>query len=369
MFQLIRRIPSDQFEFLFFSGVGPKTIAGFECVQIPAVTIPVNATYKMAVPWLLANSIRHKLQQFQPDIIHIATPSLLGEFALKYANRKQIPVLTIYHTHFISYVDYYLKSNPQLISFVRSMVAKNLHSFYNRCDRIYVPSEEMKLALLSWEVDVRRLKLWQRGIDTHLFSPAKRDLSAIQKLTGNTHPVILFASRLVWEKNLETLCGIYQRLQEKQSGYNLLVVGDGVAREECQKLMPNAIFTGKLDQDRLSVLYASSDIFLFPSVTETYGNVVLEAMASGLPCVIADGGGSRNFIRQGINGFLCQPNEPDDYLDKITLLLENQALHRKFVEAGLRYSQAFSWDDLAATYFNDLTRMALDKRELMYQTF
>lgn len=370
MFQLIRRIPSAQFEFLFFSGVGPKTIAGFECVQIPAVTIPVNATYKMAVPWLLSNSIRHKLRQFQPDIIHIATPSPLGEFALKYANRKQIPVLTIYHTHFISYIDYYLKSNPQLISFVRAIMTKNLHSFYNRCDRVYVPSEEMKLALLSWEVNADRLKIWQRGIDTRLFSPAKRDLPTIQQLTGNNRPVILFASRLVWEKNLETLCGIYQRLQEKQSGYNLLVVGDGVAREECQKLMPNAIFTGKLDQDRLSVLYASSDIFLFPSITETYGNVVLEAMASGLPCVIADGGGSRNFIRQGINGFLCQPNEPDDYLNKITLLLEDQALHRKFVEAGLHYSQGFSWDELAATYFNDLTQMSLKKkRALMRQPF
>jgi glycosyltransferase involved in cell wall biosynthesis len=362
MFQLIRRIRSDRFEFLFFCGVGPDQIAGFECVQIPPVTIPVNTTYKMAVPWFSGGRMRKKLQEFQPDIIHIATPSLLGEFALKYANQHQIPVLTIYHTHFISYIDYYLKFSPPLIRYVRLMAEKSLHSFYNRCDRVYVPSEEMKSALLSWQVDADRLQIWQRGIDTKLFSPAKRDLTVVRQLTGNNRPVILFASRLVWEKNLETLCNIYQGIQDRHLGYNFVVVGDGVALETCQNRMPNAIFTGKLDQDRLAVLYASADIFLFPSISESYGNVVIEAMASGLPCVIADGGGSRNFIQQGINGFLCQPNQPEDYLDRITMLLQDKQLYRKFAEEGLRYVRSLSWDDLAATYFKDLTQMALEQR-------
>lgn len=364
MFQLIHRIPADTFEFLFVCGIGPDTIAGFECLKIPAITIPINKTYKMAIPWFSGGRIRKKLQAFQPDVIHIATPSLLGEFALKYARQHQIPVLTIYHTHFISYIDYYLKASPRLAGYVRSLIAKSQHSFYNRCDRVYVPSAEMIAALRSWQVDAERLQLWQRGMDTHLFSPQKRDLSVVQKITGNRRPVILFASRLVWEKNLETLCGIYQRLQDRNLNYNFLVVGDGVAMEACQSRMPKAFFTGKVDHEQLSILYASSDVFIFTSISESYGNVVVEAMASGLPCVIADGGGSRNFIQQGINGFLCEPNEPDDYLDKVVRLLEDPPLHTTFVEAGLRYSRSLSWDDLAATYFSDLQQLALKSPSL-----
>jgi len=361
MFQLIHRIPADEFEFLFICGVGPDNIEGFECMRIPAATIPINKTYKMAIPWFSGGRIRKKLQDFQPDIVHIATPSLLGEFALKYANQHNIPVLTIYHTHFISYVDYYLKSSPKLAGFIRGIIAKSQHSFYNRCDRIYVPSEEMRLALLSWDVAPHRLQLWQRGIDTQLFSPTKKDKTVVQKLVGNDRPVILFASRLVWEKNLETLFNIYQLSQDRNLPFNFLVVGDGVAMEACQRRMPKAIFTGKVDHEQLSVLYAACDVFLFPSISESYGNVVLEAMASGLPCVIADGGGSRNFIQQGENGFLCQPNQADDYVNKITRVLQDARLHEQFVAEGLRYSKSFSWDDLAATYFRDLQAMASTK--------
>jgi len=358
MFQLIRRIPTDRFEFLFFCGVGPDWIEGFECVRIPAITIPVNKTYKMAVPWFSGGRIRKKLKQFQPDVIHLSTPSLLGSFALKYANQRQIPVLSIYHTHFISYIDYYLKSSPILAGYVRSMIAKSQRSFYNGCDRVYVPSEEMQQALLSWHVDAGRLRIWKRGINTQVFTPAKKDLIMMRQLVGNDRQVVLFASRLVWEKNLETLCRIYQRMQDRQLTYNFLIVGDGVALAACQRRMPKAVFAGKMSHEQLSAVYASADVFLFPSISESYGNVVIEAMASGLPCVIADGGGSKNFIEQGVNGFLCAPNQPDDYVDKVVMLLDDESLHHQFVEAGLRYSQTFSWEDLAATYFDDLVQMA-----------
>ena len=358
MFQLIHRIPKDQFEFLFICGVGPDTIAGFECMRIPAATIPINKTYKMAIPWFSGGRMRKKLEAFQPDVIHIATPSLLGEFALKYAKEKQIPVLTIYHTHFISYVDYYLKSSPRLANFIRSLIAKSQHAFYNRCERIYVPSAEMKSALLSWNVEAWRLQLWQRGMDTQLFSAKKKDKGMIRALVGNDEPVILFASRLVWEKNLETLCNIYQLSQDQNLPYNFLIVGDGVAFEDCQRRMPKAIFTRKVDHQQLSILYASADVFLFPSISESYGNVVVEAMASGLPCVIADGGGSRNFIQQGENGFLCPPNQADDYLDKITKILQDDNLRQQFVAEGLSYSKTLSWGALASTYFEDLCSMA-----------
>jgi glycosyltransferase involved in cell wall biosynthesis len=171
--------------------------------------------------------------------------------------------------------------------------------------------------------------------------------------------VILFASRLVWEKNLETLFRIYNRLQLLQLKLNFLVVGDGVARKASKQAMPDAIFTGKVDHEMLSMLYASADLFLFPSVSETYGNVVQEAMASGLPCIIADGGGSRDFIEQGVNGFKCRPFNEDDYAGKIKLLLENPKLRQQLSHAALRVNQNLTWDILANQYFDEVCTLAL----------
>lgn len=177
-------------------------------------------------------------------------------------------------------------------------------------------------------------------------------------MTGNDNPTILFASRLVWEKNLETLFEIYAIMQDRQPEVNFIVAGDGVACKACEAKMPNTVFTGKVDHKTLSVLYASSTLFLFPSVSEAYGNVVLEAMASGLPCVIANGGGSKDFIEQGINGFKCEPYNAACYVERIELLLKSNSLREQFIEEGLQYSSRLSWEHLASVYFDDLAEMA-----------
>lgn len=358
MFQLIKRIAPDNFHFLFICGVGPEKLYGFECMRLPTLTLPINVTYKMVIPALAANALRQKLDSFNPDIVHIATPALLGEFAVKYAQRRGLPVISIYHTHFISYIDYYLKKAPFLVDFVKAKMVTGHREFYNHCDTVYIPTESMMTELSAMGVQPYRMKIWKRGIDTQLFSPAKKDKAMLQKLTGNNYPVILFASRLVWEKNLETLFGIYHTLKQRGVKFNLVIAGDGIARKACEEQMPGAIFTGKVHHDKLSVLYASADVFLFPSVSETYGNVVPEAMASGLPCVIADGGGSKDFIEQGINGFKCSAYMVADYVSKLELLLSNNQLKQQFVAKGLAYSKCFEWDELAAAYFNDLYRLA-----------
>ena len=360
MFQLIKRINAEQFKFLFIYGAGPDDIMGFEGLRIPSVNIPLNSTYTMALPDLAISSIKEKLQQFKPDVIHIATPSILGNFALKYAVKNKIPVISIYHTHFISYIDYYLKHVPFLINKVRKMVASRQKVFYNQCDLIYVPSETIGEELIAIGIQSSRMNLWKRGIDTTLFSPKNKNPAIMRKLTGNDWPTIMFASRLVWEKNLETLFKIYDELQDQQ--VNFLIVGDGIAGTNCKAMMKNAVLTGKVDHQTLATLYASATIFLFPSVSETYGNVVIEAMASGLPCVIADGGGSRDFIRQGVNGFKCEPYHAADYAEKIVFLLKNKELREQFSENGLHLSKQLSWEQLAERYFEDLTGLAAPDR-------
>lgn len=358
MFQIIKRVKPEEFEFLFICGTGPDQLYGFDCIRMPTITLPVNHTYKMALPALAQNRLKTKLQEFAPDIIHIATPSILGNFALKYARRRQIPVISIYHTHFISYIDYYFKHAPFLISTAKSLVADSQKSFYNQCDLVYVPSESISSELVEMGINERLLKLWKRGLDANLFSPDKKDLKAIQKITRNSRPSILFASRLVWEKNLETLFEIYDEINEKGIAVNLLVAGDGIARKACEERMPEAFFLGHKDHQELAVIYASADIFLFPSVSETYGNVVLEAMASGIPCVIADGGGSADFINHGVNGFKCDPYNAGDYAEKIEILLSDKTLRDRFITEGLALSRSCSWDQLVNIYFDDLKKLS-----------
>lgn len=358
MFQLIRRIYAPDFEFLFICGVGPDELYGFECFKVPAFTVPVNRNYKMAFPALIQNSLRDRLQEFNADVIHIATPSLLGEFGLKYANQEKLPVISIYHTHFVSYIDYYLKNAPFLIDFVKAKVIESQRSFYNRCDVVYVPSESIAAELMEMGISPLRMKIWKRGIDTQLFSPAKKDPHLMRSITGNDKPVVLFASRMVWEKNLETLFRIYDGLKLKSIPFNLVIAGDGTAKKIAESRMEDAVFTGKVEHNILAQLYASAYVFVFPSVSETYGNVVLEAMASGLPCVIADGGGSADFIEQGVNGFKCDPYNENDYIEKIALLLANKTLYKEFITEGLQYSRNFDWGQLAEIYFKDIKKLA-----------
>lgn len=357
MYQLIHRIDPNRFEFLFITGDAPKRQFDYPVVDVPSIILPVNRNYKMSLPFVEDGRIKKKLARFEPDILHIATPSPLGHYGLAYAKRQQLPTLTIYHTHYLSYVDYYFKNLTFLQQPTKNLLISKLRSFYNQCDTVYVPTQKMKESLSQIGVFNNHMKIWKRGLDNSVFSAKKRDLSFVRKITGNKKVNLLFASRLVWEKNLETLIKISQEIKDKGLPYNLLVAGDGYAREELEVKMPDAFFLGNLTQAELGIVYASSDVFVFPSVSETYGNVVAEAMASGLPCVIANGGGTVEFVRNGYNGFLCKPNQASDYLHKIKCILSNNHLKRQIKSEGLSETKNLSWDSLAQDYFDDIIRL------------
>ncbi|MCF0054512.1 glycosyltransferase family 1 protein [Dyadobacter sp. CY356] len=358
MFQIIKRIPREEFEFLFICGIGPAKIFDFDCVTVPSVSLPFNKNYTMALPYLAETELKRKLDNFCPDIVHIATPAFLGHFGLQYAKNQNLPVLTIYHTHFIAYLDYYLSKAPFLIDIAKAKLCLAQKSFYNQCDVIYVPSESIEEEMYQMGIEPARMKIWKRGIDTSLFSPDKKTTGFARSLTQNDHPIILFASRLVWEKNLETLIRIYDYCQENEIPYNFIIAGDGTAKIDCQRRMQNAIFTGTLDHLQLSQLYASSDIFLFTSISETYGNVVLEAMASGLPCVIADGGGSADLVTQGVNGFKCHPENEGDYVEKMQILINDPMLRQQFSKRGRNYSLCLDWNRLTNLYFTEIHNLS-----------
>ncbi|MEM9822873.1 MAG: glycosyltransferase family 1 protein, partial [Bacteroidota bacterium] len=286
MYHLIHRIPKDQFEFLFLCGTPPKEDIGFEIVALPTTPLPINLSYNMAIPFLAEGKMKRSLQHFQPDILHISTPSPLGHYALNYGHAKGIPVLSIYHTHFLTYVDYYLRKVPMMIPPIKQKIIQYTQAFYNRCQLTLVPTPSIINELAAYGVKKNKMLLWQRGIDKKLFHPSKKNPWRMRQMLGNDRPRLLFASRLVWEKNLETLIRIYREAAAQQLDYNFIIVGDGVAKAALEEAMPKAHFLGHIEHQELAQLYASADVFLFPSDTESYGNVVIEAMASGLPCVI-----------------------------------------------------------------------------------
>lgn len=358
MFQIIERIPNDRFEFMFFCGMEPTHEFPYQVFKVPAVRIPGNSTYKLAVPYFTGQKMKKALDEFDPDVIHIASPSPLGNFALRYRKGKNIPVLTIYHTHFLSYIEYYLKRAPFLVNTATKGVSASQRRFYHQADMIYIPTEQIVKELEGYGFDSGNMKIWQRGINNGLFSPAKKDSGYLKGVTGNDKPNVIFASRLVWEKNLATLIKIYRKSKEDGDKYNFIIVGDGVASEKLKDKMPDAFHLGKVDHVTLAKLYASSDVFLFTSISETYGNVVVEAMASGCPCVIARGGGSQSLVSHGKTGFLCKPNDASDYLQRIDQLVTDSELRSTIIANGIEYTKPLNWESLAETYFDDITYLA-----------
>ncbi len=354
IFQIINRIPTTDFDYHFFCGIPSDKPFEFPVHTVPTFTIPINKTYKVALPLWAKSRIIDALDSMKPEVIHISTPSPLGELGLHYAKKHGIPVITIYHTHFVSYVQFYLKRFPRLIRYVERFIEKRLKRFYNQCDLIYVPTEIMMHELIGYGIESQKMKLWPRALTEGIFSPAKADPNFKKKHGLSDKPVILYASRLVYEKNVLTLVDMYKKAQVDHPDYRFVVVGDGVANGQMRHEMPEAIFLGHLSHSELATVYASCDIYVFTSITETFGNVVIEAMASGLPCVIANGGGSAAFIESGVNGYLATYNDAADYLAKIENILHNPALKQSFIDKGIEYTDSLTWPSLINTYLTDI---------------
>jgi len=360
VFHIIDRKPEDV-EIKFFTGQGTVKGLNRPVVTIPNISIPLANNYKIAIPQFASRKIRREIEAFQPDVIHITTPSMLGNYALQVAQEENIPVSTIYHTHYISYIDYYLTNMKSILPLAQKFIKNITRNFYNKSDLILVPTQEMKDVLTQVDVEENKMNIWERGIDKKIFNSSKRDLSCIQKISNNGKFNILFASRLVWEKNIRTLIKIYKKAMQENLQVNFIIAGDGIAYQSMKEEMPNAYFLGKISQEKLGQIYASCDAFVFPSISETYGNVVLEAMASGLPCIIANGGGSKSFINHGVNGFLCEPFEESQYIHWIKTLLNDQEIKTKIIDQAINDTQDYDWDTLVNSFYIKLGNLSHTK--------
>lgn len=307
-------------------------------VPVPSVPLPARPEYRLALG--MAGYVKRQLLDFRPDIIHIAVPDLLGHAALKLARKHRIPVVASYHTRYETYLKHYWYLAP-----LEGLLKSILRRFYGACREVYVPSPSTRDALLA-DGSKDNFKPWPRGIDTVRFSPIRRSMSWRARYgIGEEEVVILHVSRLVREKRLDTLTAALNRIRVP---HRVVIVGDGPDYDFAAQELPHAIFTGFLNDDGLAAAYASSDIFVFPSDSESFGNVTLEAMASGLPCVCADATGSRSLVVAGETGFLAPADDADGFARHITTLANDRNLRRSMGEAARARALTFSWDETMA---------------------
>jgi phosphatidylinositol alpha 1,6-mannosyltransferase len=307
-------------------------------VAVPSMPLPGRPEYRLAFG--LGGAAKRQLLDFNPDIVHLAVPDLLGHAALALAKAHNIPAVASYHTRYETYLKHYW----YLAGLERPLQAV-LRGFYGQCREVYVPSDSVREALLA-DGHADNFRPWPRGIDTERFDPKRRSSSWRARYgIGPDELVILHVSRLVREKRLDTLSAALNQIEVP---HKVVIVGEGPDREFVQRSLPHAIFTGFLNGQDLATAYASCDIFVFPSDSESFGNVTLEAMASGLACVCANATGSRSLVIAGQTGLLAAPDDAKGFAHNITVLAQDDALRHQMGLAARARALTFSWDETMA---------------------
>lgn len=320
------------------SWVEDKAISTVPIIQVPSIIFPLYRDYRLPLPGMAA--FRKQLDQFEPDLIHLHSPDPSAWSALNYARENDIPIMATHHTDFCQYLPYYH------LDFFRPLAWYLLRKLYTRLSIVTIPSRVMGNELLNHQIPNVRVLPW--GIDTARFNPSFRSKELKEEILQGKNMILLCVCRLTWEKDLHILAKAYHLLKQRNENFVLVIAGDGPARKRLELMMPQALFTGHLDGKQLSQFYASADIFVFPSTMETFGNVTLEAMASGLVPVVADAGGSRCLVNNK-NGFLTRPKDPDDIAEKVSILMDNDQLREEMRRSALAFSKIFTWEKAFST--------------------
>ena len=307
-----------------------------DLVSVPSFPIPRRTEYR--VGFALPPRVRRDLRAFQPNIFHIASPEITGHRAVTLARRWDLPVVASVHTRFETYPRYYG------MAFLEPVVLAVLRRFYRRCDAIFAPSDSMAQLLRDQRMNYD-VGIWTRGIDREIFHPGRRDLAWRRSLgIGDDVPAVGFVGRLVMEKGLDVFADTVERLARRQVRHKVLVVGEGPARDWFEKRLPDAVFAGFQEGPDLGRAVASMDILFNPSVTETFGNVTLEAMAAGLPVVAASATGSQSLVEDGVTGRLVRPGACDLFCAALAHYCEDEEARRAAGQAGCEVSRRYGWD-------------------------
>ena len=309
-------------------------------VLVPSFSLPFYRELHLPRPPF--GKVFKAIDAFAPDLIHIATEATLGLSALRHARTRRIPLVSSFHTNFDQYTDHYR------VGFAKGWIWRYLRWFHNRTLETYVPSLTTIRELEGKGFE--RLVLWPRGVDSTLFRPDRAARASVREALGfrPDDVVIAYVSRIAAEKNIDYLADALDRVAQRRPQTRFLFVGDGPARAEVEgRLGDRAKFVGYRSGEDLADHYASADLFAFSSLTETFGNVILEAMASGLPVVAVRAGGVGDTVRPGETGLLVEPGQPPEVFgDAVLSLVDDPDLRRAIGHRARDYAVSQSWDQI-----------------------
>lgn len=303
---------------------------------------------ELAFPPIL-DVLEHCWREKFTEIV-VSTPGPMGVLGILVAKLLGLRVSGIYHTDFPEYVRA-LTGDERM----GAMTWKYMEWFYGLLDLVFVPSEAYRLKLLDHGMAPEKLRVMPRGIDCQTFSPEKRDPRFWEMFGANGQVKFLYVGRISKEKDLDILLEAYLRLHREHPDTLLSLVGDGPYFAELRQRLPksSAVFTGFLSGESLAKAYASADIFVFPSTTDTFGNVILEAQASGLPAIVSDRGGPRELIREGETGFVTLAKNVDELFERMKRLTLDGALRRRMSEAARRCMNERTWEKAFDHFWSD----------------
>jgi glycosyltransferase involved in cell wall biosynthesis len=299
--------------------------------------LPEYELQKLSFPPIL--QMLDYIQREKFTEIIISTPGPVGLTALLAAKMLNLQTSGIYHTDFPQYVRILTEDG-----FLESVAWRYMHWFYGQLDTVFVNSEEYRQGWIKRGFDSAKLKILPRGLDIDLFTPTRREPAFWQKFTAvNGQVRLLYVGRISREKDLDILADAYRRLRDDHVPVQLFVVGDGPYSEKLAGLLPEAVFTGYLTGTELATAYASADIFVFPSTTDTFGNVILEAQASGVPVIVSDSGGPKELVQDKTNGLVTRSRDVDDFVRAIHSLATDKAKRERMGAAARKSVVDRSW--------------------------
>ena len=332
----------------------PAFPATGDVVSIPAIPIPGRSEYRM--PLAIPPSVRRDLTEFNPNVVHVSSPDIVGHRAVTWARRRKIAAVASVHTRFDTYLAYYH------LQALEPLARDIMRRFYHRCEVVMAPAESTAVILRAQRMN-RDIAIWTRGVDREQFNPERRDMGW-RRSAGITDDemAVLFLGRIVMEKGLDVFADAIHAFAERGTRHRVLVIGEGPARPWFEEQLPGAIFTGELTGDVLATAVASADLLLNPSITEAFGNVTLEAMACGLPVIAAEASGTTNIVRHNITGTLVDGSEPAEFADALEAYALDPDLRRKHGEAALAIAKTMDWDSINANVIRVYLH-AIHKRE------
>ena len=332
----------------------PAFPATGDVVSIPAVPIPGRSEYRM--PLALSARARRDLAEFNPNIVHVSSPDIVGHRAVTWARRRKIAAVASVHTRFDTYLAYYH------LQALEPLARQIMRRFYHRCEVVLAPAESTAAILRAQRMN-RDIAMWARGVDREQFTPERRDMDWRRSIgIADDEMAILFLGRVVMEKGLDVFADAIHAFAGLGIKHRVLVVGEGPARPWFEQQLPDAIFAGQLTADELARAVASSDLLLNPSITEAFGNVTLEAMACGIPVIAADSTGATNLVRDKVSGTLVDGADAEEFAGALEAYARDPDLRRRHGEAGLAIAKTMDWDSINANVIRAY-KHAIHKRE------